>query len=105
MWIINSCALAHNTLPLTSPSSIHSLNFETHVGLCPRLFTFSLDKFVSSPTGGSDDNNGGGGGDGGSDGGGGDDNDNGGGGNDDNNGGGGGDRGKHRQQSAFRTRR
>jgi len=30
----------------------HPFNFETHVhvGLCPRLLTFSLDKFASSPT-------------------------------------------------------
>ena len=28
----------------------HVFNFETHVGLCPRLLTFSLAKFVGSPT-------------------------------------------------------
>ena len=28
----------------------HSLTFETHVGLCPCILTFSLDNFVSSPT-------------------------------------------------------
>ena len=28
----------------------HSFDFTTHVGLCPPLLTFSLDKFTGSPT-------------------------------------------------------
>ena len=28
----------------------HVCNFETHVGLCPRLLIFFLAKFVASPT-------------------------------------------------------